>query len=119
MKDWKIVGRGPEPKDLWSQSLVYGDVALPAGTSVGGAAKDGSVRVRFTNTGGKQYRKAEAHLAYAAADPSANPAHQTAFGFVVAASPRSSTPSWGTYYSLSSADTSPLTLAPLLAPLRA
>lgn len=62
VKDWRIVRRTPEPKDFWSQSFCYGDVALPAGTS-------GPVRVRFSNDGGKSYRKVEAHLAYAVAQP--------------------------------------------------
>ncbi|HEX8914290.1 MAG TPA: hypothetical protein VF796_18225 [Humisphaera sp.] len=62
VKDWKIVRRAPEPADFWSQSFVYGDAAVPAGAT-------GPVRVRFTNTGGKQFRKAEAHLAYEVPNP--------------------------------------------------
>jgi hypothetical protein len=64
VKDWKIIRREPEPKDFWSQSFVWGDVALPAATNA-------PIRVRFSNTGGKQFRKVEAHLAYEVTNPSA------------------------------------------------
>jgi hypothetical protein len=64
VKDWKLVRRQPEPPDFWSQSFAWGDVALPAATNA-------PIRVRFTNTGGKQFRKVEAHLAYEVANPSA------------------------------------------------
>ncbi|MDB5297112.1 MAG: hypothetical protein JWO31_3095, partial [Phycisphaerales bacterium] len=68
--DWRVVRRDPEPADFWSQSFVWGDAAVPAGgggpSGAGGAV--GAVRVRFTNAG-KPFRKVEAHLAYAAADP--------------------------------------------------
>lgn len=56
---------------------------------------------------------------YPSADPSVNPARQTAFGFVVAASATSCVPSWGTYYSLTNVDTSPLHLGTVLRALRA
>ena len=56
VKDWRIQGRAPEPPDYWSQSFTWGDAPL-ADVAV-------PVRVRFTNTGGKSYRKVEAHLAY-------------------------------------------------------
>lgn len=62
VKDWEIVRRAPEPGDFWSQSFCYGDAALPDVT--------GPVRVRFSNTGGRTYRKVEAHLAYRVAAPS-------------------------------------------------
>jgi hypothetical protein len=55
-KDWNVVRRPPEPSDFWSQSFCWGDVDLGRTTK--------PVRVRFTNTGGKPYRKVEAHLAY-------------------------------------------------------
>jgi hypothetical protein len=58
VKDWKVQRRAPEPKDFWSQSFCWGDVELPAN------APAGPVRVRFSNDGGKSYRKVEAHLAY-------------------------------------------------------
>ena len=63
VKDWKIVRRAPEPKDFWSQSFCWGDVELPKPTAE-------PVRVRFSNDGGKTYRKVEAHLAYEDAKPS-------------------------------------------------
>ena len=56
VKDWNIVRRPPEPNDFWSQSFCWGDA------DVGRTTKP--VRVRFTNTGGKPYRKVEAHLVY-------------------------------------------------------
>jgi hypothetical protein len=81
--DWHVVRRGPEPADFWSQSFVWGEAAVQAnassstdvaaaGAGVAGAspAVAGPVRVRFTNNGGKTFRKVEAHLAYAVADPS-------------------------------------------------
>jgi hypothetical protein len=67
VKDWRIVRRGPEPKDFWSQSFCWGEVELPE--------VKGPVRVRFSNTGGKAYRKVEAHLAYRVAE--AGPAKVT------------------------------------------
>jgi len=54
-KDWQIVQRPPEPKDWWSQTFIMGDA--PVNTS-------GPVRVRFTNTGGRTFMRAEAHLVY-------------------------------------------------------
>jgi hypothetical protein len=55
--DWSIPRRGEEPKDFWSQSFCHGSADV--------AAKDVStVRVRFRNTGGKPYLRAEAHLMY-------------------------------------------------------
>ncbi|MCP5113875.1 MAG: hypothetical protein GY953_23835, partial [bacterium] len=48
---------GVEPADFWSQSFTYGSAVIPKA--------DGPVLVRFTNDGGKKYRRVEAHLAYA------------------------------------------------------
>lgn len=62
VKDWAIVRRPPEPEDFWSQSFVWGDVAVPATAA--------PVRVRFTNSGGKPFRTVEAHVAYDVSDPS-------------------------------------------------
>ena len=57
VKDWTIPRRGEEPKEFWSQSFCYGSGQV--------AAKDVSaVRVRFHNTGGRPYLRAEAHLVY-------------------------------------------------------
>jgi hypothetical protein len=56
VKDWEIIRRPPDPPDFWSQSISWGDVELKGVT--------GPVRVRFRNTGGKNYRRAEAHLVY-------------------------------------------------------
>jgi hypothetical protein len=57
VKDWSITRRGDEPGDFWSQSMCWGslDFADPV---------PGPVRVRFANTGGKAYARAEAHLVY-------------------------------------------------------
>ena len=63
VSDWRIIRRPPEPKDFWSQSFCWGDADLPPDTT-------GPVRVRFRNTGGKAYRKVEAHLVYEVAAPS-------------------------------------------------
>lgn len=79
VKDWRVVRRGPEPAEFWSQGFIWGDAAVPpagsgsgsGGSGGGGGATSGSaVRVRFSNTGGKAFRKVEAHLAYEVADPS-------------------------------------------------
>ena len=67
VKDWRVVRRDPEPADFWSQSFAWGEAAVPPGAA-GPAGTSGPVRVRFTH-GGKPFRKVEAHLAYAAADP--------------------------------------------------
>ncbi|MEX2577720.1 MAG: hypothetical protein WD342_01575 [Verrucomicrobiales bacterium] len=59
--DWRIVPQGSNPKQFWSQSFTYGATAFePLG---------GSVLVRFSNDGGKKYRRVEAHLVYETADP--------------------------------------------------
>jgi hypothetical protein len=57
-KDWTINRQGDEPADFWSQSFCWGSAALPDEPRVSG------VLVRFRNTGGKQYARAEVHLAY-------------------------------------------------------
>jgi hypothetical protein len=57
VKDWTIPRRGEEPGDFWSQSFCYGSAEI--------AKKDVSiVRVRFRNTGGKRYLRAELSLIY-------------------------------------------------------
>jgi hypothetical protein len=57
-KDWTVNRQGDEPADFWSQSFCWGNATLPNAPAVS------SVRVRFRNTGGKQYARAEVHLAY-------------------------------------------------------
>lgn len=64
VKDWKVVRRAPEPADFWSQSFTWGDVPIAP------AAGAAPVRVRFSNDGGKAFRKAEPYLTYQVADPS-------------------------------------------------
>jgi len=61
VKDWEIIRHPPDPGDFWSQSISWGNVELKNIT--------GPVRVRFRNTGGKNYRRAEAHLVYEIAGP--------------------------------------------------
>ena len=57
VKDWTVQRRGEEPKDFWSQSLCYGELEV----------KDApSVRVRFSNSGGRQVMRAELHAVYQA-----------------------------------------------------
>jgi hypothetical protein len=57
VKDWRIVRRGDEPKDFWSQSMCWGTLEFPKGDV-------SKVLVRFRNDGGKQYARCEAHLVY-------------------------------------------------------
>jgi hypothetical protein len=64
VKNWQIVRRPPEPSDFWSQSFTWGDAAIPP------HAGDAPIRVRFSNDGGKSFRRAEAYLTYRTADPS-------------------------------------------------
>jgi hypothetical protein len=54
VKDWQIVRLGKGPKSGWSQSFVWGDRELSSGP----------VRVRFSNDGGIEILRAEAHLIY-------------------------------------------------------
>ena len=61
VRDWRIVRRGGEPQDFWSQSFCYGDATLPPNVA-------SPVHVRFRNNGGKRYLRAEAHLAYEVPD---------------------------------------------------
>ena len=62
VKDWTILRRPPEPADFWSQSFTWGDAPVSGAT--------GPVRIRFSNSGKKPYRKVEAYLAYAVSNPS-------------------------------------------------
>lgn len=55
LTDWRINRRGNEPRDFWSQSFCWGKAELDH--------VSGPVQVRFSNTGGKRYRRAEMHLA--------------------------------------------------------
>ena len=57
-KDWTVTRRGDEPADFWSQSFCWAELAL------GERDRASAVRVRFRNDGGKQYARAEVHLAY-------------------------------------------------------
>lgn len=57
VEDWSITRRGDEPPDFWSQSMCWGSASLGQSTATG-------ARVRFRNTGGKHYARAEAHLVY-------------------------------------------------------
>src|SRR5712671_1769665 len=61
VKDWSIIRRPVEPNDFWSQSFCWGDTSLKS---------TGPIRIRFSNSARKPYRKLEAHLAYAPANPS-------------------------------------------------
>jgi len=57
-KDWRIIRRGEEPADFWSQALCFGDAPI--------AETSGPVRVRFRNDGKRPYLRVEMHLAYRA-----------------------------------------------------
>ncbi len=69
VKDWAVDRRGDEPKDFWSQSFVWGKGDLAGGLVAGPPASN--VKVRFRNSGGKAFARAELHLAYTlpATDP--------------------------------------------------
>jgi hypothetical protein len=54
VKDWQIVRLGEGPKSGWSQSFVWGERTL----------SEGPVRVRFSNSGRIEIKRAEAHLVY-------------------------------------------------------
>ncbi|MFH1709394.1 MAG: hypothetical protein ABIF71_15960 [Planctomycetota bacterium] len=56
---WQITNPGYASDDWWSESFCYGKKDV----SVSGA---NSVQVRFTNDGGKAFRKCEVYLVYAA-----------------------------------------------------
>lgn len=56
VKDWTVQRQGAEPADFWSQSFCWGKVKLNERTS--------TVLVRFHNSGGKIYLRAEVHLIY-------------------------------------------------------
>ncbi len=56
LKDWRITRQGNEPSDFWSQSFCWGSSELDN--------VQAPVRVRFSNTGGKRYRRAELHVIY-------------------------------------------------------
>jgi hypothetical protein len=56
-RNWTVERRGDDPPDFWSQSFSYGANEMPA------SAKE--ILVRFTNTGKRNYLRAEAHTSYA------------------------------------------------------
>jgi len=56
VKDWEVIQRKPEPNDWWSQTFCWGDAAVPEVA--------GPVQLRFTNTGGRNFMRAQAELAY-------------------------------------------------------
>jgi hypothetical protein len=60
VRDWSITRRGDEPRDFWSQSFCWGKLELDRPSK-------GPVRVRYSNTGGKNYARCEAHLIYRSA----------------------------------------------------
>jgi len=62
VEDWQIERRGSEPGDFWSQSFTYGSTRLEPTTE--------TVFVKFSNDGGKKYRRIETHLAYEVEHPS-------------------------------------------------
>lgn len=57
LEDGRILRRGAEPPGFWSQSMWAAALDLPENTA-------SSVRVRFHNTGGKRWLRAEGHLIY-------------------------------------------------------
>jgi hypothetical protein len=83
VKDWQITRRAPEPNDFWSQSFTWGDTSLPDLPR-----GETPIRVRYTNTGKKPYRKIEAHLAYQIANPTPT---RVTFGWNDSSGPRTAT----------------------------
>jgi hypothetical protein len=85
VNDWRITRRGEEPPDFWSQSFCWGSRELETPAA-------GPVQVRFTNTGGKQYARAEVHLAYRAgpSDPT-----QVTFAWTDSTGPHESSHTFG------------------------
>ncbi|MBY0513629.1 MAG: hypothetical protein K2P78_06920, partial [Gemmataceae bacterium] len=63
VKDWTVNRQGDEPKDFWSQSMCWGELREATSAT--------AVKVRFRNDGGKQYARAELHLAYRPANTDA------------------------------------------------
>jgi hypothetical protein len=63
VKDWTIPRRGEEPRDFWSQSMCYGSAQIEIATT--------KILVRFRNSGGRNYLRAEAHLVYRTPEPDA------------------------------------------------
>jgi hypothetical protein len=59
VEGWTIPRRGEEPADFWSQSLCWGSIDL-------GDPAACAVRVRFRNSGNKDYARCEAHVVYRA-----------------------------------------------------
>jgi hypothetical protein len=59
VKDWIIPRQGEEPSDFWSQSMCWGSLQV----DVEAVSK---VRVRFHNSGGKNYARCEVHVVYRA-----------------------------------------------------
>ncbi len=57
VKDWRIIRRGYEPKDFWSQSFCWGSTDVRE-------KHISQVQVRFRNTGRHRYARCEAHLLY-------------------------------------------------------
>ena len=64
VKNWMVTPRAPDPPDYWSQSFTWGDAPVKSG------AAGGPIRVRFSNDGGKPFRKAEVYLACRVNEPS-------------------------------------------------
>ncbi|MDX1946772.1 MAG: hypothetical protein SFU86_15330 [Pirellulaceae bacterium] len=56
LTNWHIVRRGDEPGDFWSQSLCWGRKPIRASHQ--------PILVRYRNSGGRNYLRAEAHLGY-------------------------------------------------------
>ncbi|MFO0866406.1 MAG: hypothetical protein U0744_17470 [Gemmataceae bacterium] len=58
-KDWTVKRLGDEPRDFWSQSLVWGEADATKW-------KASTLQVRFCNDGGRSIARAEVYLVYAA-----------------------------------------------------
>ncbi|MGF1578268.1 MAG: hypothetical protein ACFCD0_02770 [Gemmataceae bacterium] len=57
IKDWRVIRRGQEPNDFWSQSFCWGSTKIKT-------KNQARVQVRFHNTGRRDYARCEAHLIY-------------------------------------------------------
>jgi len=56
LKDWEVIQRKPEPDDWWSQTFCWGDYGTPPTA--------GPIQIRFSNTGGRNFMRVQAEVAY-------------------------------------------------------
>ena len=99
----RAIGRAPFVVALCAAAVCLSVLGVPAPTADAAATTAG-----FSGTWFAPYVDTTLPPMYAVADPASDPAGQSAFGFIVSKTATDCTPSWGTYYSLSQADSAPL-----------